>query len=151
MGQSLSKVYLHIVFHTKSNGIKLQPNVLPDLFAYIGGITRQYDSYSIQVGGTTDHIHLLCTLPRTITIAKLVEEIKKSSSKWLKTRSTDYQWFEWQTGYGAFSVSHSQVNTVVNYILTQEEHHKKVSTRNEYLQWLSQYEVECDDRYFLQD
>lgn len=151
MGQSLSKVYLHTIFHIKAQGISILPETREALYAYIGGITRTMESACIMAGGTTNHVHLLCTLPRTISIAKLVEEIKRASSKWLKTQDCHYAKFEWQAGYGAFSVSQSQVEKVKTYINNQMEHHAHKSAADEYMDLLAAYETEYDPRYFLRD
>lgn len=151
MGQSLSKIYLHIIFHVKSSGVKILMETRDNLYAYINGIVKQNNVHCIQVGGTTDHVHLLCTLPRTITVAHIVEEIKRNSSKWLKEQNVHYAKFEWQTGYGVFSVSQSQVNTVTTYIQNQIEHHKHKSPFEEYEEWLRAYETEYDPRYFMKD
>ena len=109
------------------------------------------NSNVIIVGGETDHVHLLCTLPRDITIAKFMEEVKKSSSKWIKTINPSYQWFSWQRGYGIFSVSQSQLETVRKYIENQEEHHKKVAFNEEFIDWLKAYNVEYNPEYLFSD
>lgn len=103
------------------------------------------------VGGEPEHIHLLYTLPRTLSIADFVEEIKRGSSHWIKSLSPEYEKFMWQRGYGVFSVSHSKLESVTNYIANQEAHHKKMSFRDEYEQWLNEYEVVFDDKYLWTD
>ena len=99
------------------------------------------------IGGTSDHIHVLCTLPKTIAPADLVEEIKKSSSKWIKTKGVHYQNFYWQDGYGGFSVSNSGVDSLKRYIVNQKKHHEKVSSIDEYKNLLEEYGIPYEDRY----
>jgi len=99
------------------------------------------------VGGYRDHVHILCELSRTITIAKLVEEIKRESSKWVKIQGEAYHSFYWQSGYGAFAVAQSHVKNVIQYIRNQETHHKKQSFKDEYKYLLQKNEVVFDERY----
>ena len=106
---------------------RILPDIEDELYAYIGGILRNCKSYALQIGGTTDHLHILCILHKTITLADLPEEIKKSSSKWIKTKGDHYRNFYWQDGYGGFSVSSGQVEVVRKYISNQKDHHKKIS------------------------
>jgi putative transposase len=94
-----------------------------------------------------DHLHIVCTLSRTITIAGLIEEIKTNSSKWIKTKRKEFQRFGWENGYGAFSIGQSQLDTVKHYIETQKEHHKKMTFQEEFREFLRRYEIEHDERY----
>ena len=113
----------------------------------MGGILRNYRSIPLQIGGTSDHIHILCTLPKTMTPADLVEEIKKSSSKWIKTKGENYRNFYWQDGYGGFSVSKSAVDRVKQYILGQKKHHGKVPFMKEYKALLNSHGIPFEERY----
>jgi putative transposase len=113
----------------------------------VGVILKNYKSIPLQIGGTSDHINILCTLPKTIAPADLVEEIKKSSSKWIKTKGAHYNNFYWQDGYGGFSVSNSGVDGVKRYILNQKKHHEKVSFMAEYKNLLEAYGIPYEDRY----
>lgn len=149
MAQSLSQVHIHIVFHTKTMTIRRTD--LPRLWAYIAGVARGVGSMVTIVGGETDHVHMLCTLPRTITMSDFLEEIKRNSSHWIKSLSPQYNEFTWQRGYGVFSVSQSKLPIVENYIKNQEEHHRRVSFREEYEQWLQQYDIAYDDKYLWSD
>lgn len=151
MGQSLSTVYIHVVFHIKTTSVGISSEIRDNLYKYINGIIQGLGSICLQAGGTENHVHLLCTLPRTMAIAKLIEEIKRNSSKWIKAQHDMYRLFEWQSGYGVFSVSQSQVNTVIKYIQNQEEHHKKQGVEEELMDWCRMYNAETDDRYFLRD
>jgi REP element-mobilizing transposase RayT len=125
----------------------IRPEIEVELYSYLGGILKNYKSNPIQIGGTSDHIHILCSLPKTMAPADLLEEIKKSSSKWIKTKGPHYQNFYWQDGYGGFSVSNSGVDTVKKYIITQKEHHKKLSVMDEYKNLLDAYGIQYEERY----
>jgi putative transposase len=147
MPQSLAKVYLHITFSTKYRQPMIKSDVENELHKYLASIGRANDSPSIAINGVSDHIHILCVLSRKITISKLVEELKKSSSKWIKTKGSNYKDFYWQNGYGVFSVSQSGVDVVKKYIQNQKEHHKKKSFQEEYLDLLKKYDMEYDTKY----
>ena len=147
MSQSYVQFYTHIVFHTKNNIKFIREEIEDELYSYLGGILRNYKSIPIQIGGTSDHVHVLCTLPKTMTPADLVEEIKKSSSKWIKTKESHYRNFYWQDGYGGFSVGWSQVEIVKNYIRNQKEHHRKVEFLDEYKMLLDEYGISYEERY----
>lgn len=151
MAQSLSQIYIHLVFHIKNEGIAILEDDCPKVYAYIDGILRNKGSFVIQIGGMPDHIHVLCTLPRTISTADLVEDIKKCSSKWLKTINSRYTKFAWQSGYGVFSVSDSQVEKTKQYILNQIEHHKKRTFQDEYIEFLKHYHIEYNEDYLFSD
>ena len=147
MSQSFSKIYCHIVFHTKNNIKFIREDIEDELYAYLGGVLRNCKSISFQIGGTSDHIHILCTLPRTMAPADLAEELKKSTSKWMKTKGSNYRDFYWQEGYGAFSVGWSQVDTVKSYIRDQKVHHSRVSFIDEYKKLLEENGIVYDERY----
>jgi len=147
MSQSFSKFYSHIVFHTKDNVKFIREDIEDELYSYMGGILRNCKSIPFQIGGTSDHIHILCTLPRTITLADLAEEVKKRSSKWIKTKGPQYKSFYWQEGYGGFSVGWSQVETIKKYIMNQKKHHANVSFMDEYKRLLKENGIEFDERY----
>jgi len=138
---------VHVVFHTRNNATLIGKDIEEALYSYLGGILKNIRSIPFQIGGTSNHIHVLCTLPRTITIAELAEEIKKSSSKWIKTRGDRYRYFYWHEGYGGFSVGWSQVEMIKRYIINQKIHHGKVSFVNEYKRLLEENGVEFDERY----
>ena len=102
MSQSLSKLYVHIIFHIKNARSKIRNEVLNDLYAYIGSIIKDNESIPIQTNGIEDHVHILCVMLKNIALAKLVEEIKRHSSQWIKTKDSYYAQFAWQGGYGGF-------------------------------------------------
>ena len=147
MPQSLSYLLVHIVFSTKDRASLLTPEIRPDLYAYLSTVARNVGCECYRVGGVTDHVHLAIRLSRTITIAHLVEELKTSSSKWLKTQLPALAQFAWQNGYGAFSVGPSDLEALRKYIDTQEEHHRTHTFQEEYRAFLKRYGVEFDERY----
>jgi len=147
MSQSFVQFYAHIVFHTKNNRPLIKPEIEAELYSYLGGILKSYKSNPIQIGGTTDHVHILCTIPKTMAPADLVEEIKKSSSKWIKTKNSQYQDFYWQDGYGGFSIGSSGVDGLKRYILNQKEHHHNLSAIDEYKKLLDEYGIPYEDKY----
>lgn len=149
MAQSLSQIYVHLVFHVKQSPINREH--LKQLWAYITGIIRKKNCFIEIVGGEPDHVHILCTLPRTESVSQFIEDIKRETSKWIKTVSPIYKSFSWQRGYAIYSISQSKVDIVRKYIANQEEHHKKVSFKDEYVQWLKEYGVEYDEKYLWTD
>lgn len=133
MPQSLSQVHLHLVFSTKDRVPFLSnPSIRRQMHAYLATALTSLGSFHRIIGGTADHIHALFDLSRTSDIAKIVRELKRSSSIWVKTKGKDTASFHWQQGYGVFSVSHSNLKRVSEYIRNQEEHHKKLSFQDEY-------------------
>jgi len=148
MPQSLAQIYLHIVFSTKGRRRYLQnDSIRTELHSYLGGTCRNLNCPSLCVGGVEDHVHILCRLSRTLSVADLVRELKRESSKWLKTKSPDLVIFEWQAGYGAFSISPGHVEKLREYIAGQEEHHKFESFQDEFRRFLANYGIEYDERY----
>lgn len=148
MPQSLAKVLVHIVFSTKHRYPFLADmTIRSEMHAYLGGICNNLECTVLIVGGVADHVHILCVLSRNITIAKLVGEIKRSSSKWIKTKGRMLGKYAWQNGYGAFSVGQSEVERVRKYISMQEEHHRKRTFQDEYRLFLTKYEVQYNERY----
>ncbi len=121
--------------------------VRPSLHAYLATVARNNDCECFRAGGTADHVHLAVRLSRTITVAKLVETLKTSSSKWIKIQLPELTSFSWQRGYGAFSVSPSHLDALQQYIKTQEEHHQTRSFKEEYQAILAKYSIEYDERY----
>ena len=133
-----------MIFSTKHREPMISTEALPNLHGYIVGILKNLKSPSIQTGGVHDHVHICFALGRTVTQAQVVEEVKKSSSKWMKDEG-GCPGFSWQAGYGAFSVSESQLETVVKYIQNQAEHHRKVPFQDEYRTFLEPHPVEYDE------
>src|SRR5260370_7217983 len=132
MPQSLSRILVHLVFSTKNRERFLTPAVQTELPPYLAGVLKAIDCPSLQVGGVEDHVHLFFGLSRTRTIADIVETVKTSSSKWIKTKGAGFKNFHWQSGYAAFSVSQSDAETVVAYIRNQAQHHPKMTFKATY-------------------
>ena len=151
MASTLVKINIHLVFHVKSTGIRIREEDLERLFSYLGGIIRSIGGSPVQVGGMPDHIHILSSLPKTLSLADFVRTIKADSSKWIKTLDDYYQSFAWQEGYGAFSVSASQMKHTISYIMGQAEHHKKRTFIEEYKLFLEAYGIEYDEMFAFKD
>ncbi len=151
MSQSLSKLYIHIVFHIKTTSCSIRKQEKKELYAYMGAIIKDNQSIPILINGVEDHVHILCIMSKNIALAKLVEEIKRHSSRWIKTKDSYYSNFAWQGGYGGFSVSQSLHSKTKQYIANQEEHHKKKSFREEYLLFLKEYGIDYNDQYLWSD
>ena len=148
MPQSLSAVYIHLVFSTKHRRPALRDSVRREaLHAYLGSASKNLDCPPILVGGTEDHVHLLCRFGRTIAQAEWVKELKRVSHLWLQEQGPAYADFQWQGGYADFSVSQSNLEAVKQYIAGQEEHHRKLSFQDELRALLRKDEIEWDERY----
>lgn len=151
MSQSLSKLYVHLVFHIKFNSVPIRSEDENHLYAYIGSIIKDNQSMPILINGTKDHLHILCVQSKNIALAKLVEEIKRHSSRWIKTLGPYYRQFAWQGGYAGFSVSPSLYDRTKKYIANQEEHHKKATFKEELITFLKEYNIEYDEHYLWTD
>jgi putative transposase len=147
MPQSLSKVVLHVVFSTKNREPWLDLDVRPRMHAYLATICRDLGAELVLVGGVADHVHVVTTLPRTVSQAQMIEQVKKTSSKWIKACDFRYRGFFWQRGYGAFSVSPSQLQIVLEYLNQQQEHHQTRTFQEEYRDLLRKHDVAFDERY----
>ena len=148
MPQSLMKIYIHIIFSTKKHvGLLADEDICSQMHTYLASILREYDCPAIIIGGVADHVHILCHLSKTNTLAKVIGETKRNSSKWIKTKNSNLLSFQWQNGYGAFSVSYSNVESVKDYIANQERHHQKMSFQEEFRIFLKKHKVEFDEQY----
>jgi len=147
MGQSLSAIYIHAVFRTKFGKPWIDQAIENDLHAYIAAILKTLDSPALKINSMPDHIHLLFRLSKNQSLSYIMQIIKKDSSKWMKSRG--YGHFKWQIGYGAFSVSSSEIQAVTQYIINQKEHHKKKSYKEELETLMDKYNVdEYSHQYF---
>ena len=151
MASSLVRIDIHLIFHVKAAGVNFRDEDLPQIFRYIGGIINGLGGIPIEIGGTTNHVHILTSLPKSMPLIDFVREIKAYSSKWLKQLDDHYMPFAWQDGYGAFSVSPSLLDKTVQYIRKQEEHHKTRSFNEEYRLLLEAYGIDYDERYAFGD
>jgi REP element-mobilizing transposase RayT len=147
MPQSLSQVIVHIVFSTKDRYRWLDDTIASRMHAYLATICRDCSSEAYRVGGVADHVHLAVRLGRTVTQAQLIEKMKTASSSWIKKQKDTYQRFHWQRGYGAFSIGFSQLETLIEYIDTQAEHHRARTFQEEYRQFLRKYRIPFDEHY----
>jgi len=147
MPQSLSSILIHLIFSTKNREPFITPEVEPELHPYLASIFRAMKSPSLAIDGTADHVHILFSLSRIVTVAKLVEEVKTESSKWIKTKGPAFRNFHWQKGYGAFSIGQSNVTGLKRYIRSQKQHHKRISFQDEYRKFLASYGIEYDELY----
>ncbi|MEK7951903.1 IS200/IS605 family transposase [Luteolibacter soli] len=147
MPQSLSRILIHLVFSTKNREPALSTALQAELHPYLAGTLDSMDCPSLRVGGVGDHVHMLFGLSRTKTIAEVVEAVKTSSSKWIKSKDARLSSFHWQSGYAAFSVSQSDADQVVAYLANQAEHHRKRTFQEEYRLLLEKYQVPFDERY----
>jgi putative transposase len=148
MPQSLARVLVHIVFSTKNRYPFLADNISrSEMHAYLGGTCNELECSVLTVGGAADHVHILCALSRNLSIAKIVGDIKRGSSKWIKTKGRMLTKFAWQNGYGVFSVGQSEAERVRQYIVGQEDHHKKKTFQDEYRSFLKESGVNYDERY----
>ena len=132
MGKTLSLVYTHLIFSTKNREPSLGEELRERLWRYLGGICNDMDCPPVQIGGTADHIHILCILSRECSLGELVKVLKSKSSSWIKSLAPEYSNFFWQTGYGVFSVNPQEKKIVTEYIRNQAEHHKKRSFRKNF-------------------
>jgi len=147
MTQSLSLVIVHFIFSTKGRCPLLGPDVRPDLHAYTATVVRNLGCQAYRVGGVEDHVHLAIRLSRTLSIAELMQEVKTTTSKWMKTQSPQHVDFGWQRGYAAFSVGPSDLNALITYIDNQEQHHRTRSFQDELRMFLKKYGVQFDEAY----
>jgi putative transposase len=147
MAQTHVSLFIHLIFSTKNRVDLIRPEIEAELFAYIGGILRNADSKLLAANGTANHLHLLLSLNKSVLLPTLVGDIKRSSSKWLKTKGGMLNKFQWQDGYSAFSVGHTQVNDVSKYIAGQKEHHKTKLFEAEMRGFYRKYDIVYDERY----
>ena len=147
MSQSLARLCVHLVFSTKYREPFLHDGIRADLHAYMAVVIKNTGCSNLIINSVEDHVHILLDLGRTVAVSNVVENIKKSSSKWIKTKGREFSAFAWQAGYGAFAVSESNVAAVRQYIARQEEHHRKVNFQDEYRAFLTKHKITFDERY----
>jgi len=142
--------YFHCVFSTKERRPLFPPSLQERLWPYLGGIVRQNNMQAIEIGGVADYVHLLLSLPSTLSLAKALQLIKGGSSKWVHDTFPEHRLFGWQVKYGAFSVSVSQLDKTIHYIQTQPGHHRKMTFQEEFLALLKKHRIAYDERYLWQ-
>ena len=151
MANSMVKIDVHLIFHIKTTSVQMNTGDLQQIFAYIGGVLKEYGGIPFIVGGITDHVHILSSLPQNMTISEMARITKANSSRWIKTLSPIYSKFAWQNGYGAFSVSPSLLDKTILYIKNQERHHRTKSFQDEYKAFLEAYQIPYDEKYLFND
>ena len=149
MAGTFSKIYIQYVFAVKGRQNLLLKPWRADVFKYMSGIIKEKGQKSIIVNGVSDHVHVFVGLKPSMCIADLVRDIKNNSSKFINEQKWLNNRFSWQEGYGAFSYAHSQIETVYQYILNQDAHHKNKTFRSEYLDFLKKFEVEYNEKYLF--
>lgn len=149
MGQSLSQLYVHLTFGTKGRLPLIHEQFEADLHKYINGILKNLESPVLTINSVPDHIHILFRLSKNYALATVVQEVKKSSSKWMKSDGPKNRAFRWQIGYGAFSVSSSKIEIVGKYIRDQKQHHRKINYKKELERFMKMYDViDYNPEYF---
>ena len=148
---TFTKLNYHIVFATKRRSPLIIGELQTRLYEYLGGIIRAKSGHLVEVGGVADHIHLLAQLSPKFAISDVIRDIKGSSSAWVNAEKLSQQHFEWQKGYGAFTVSYSSCGSVQNYIRNQEEHHRRRSFEEEYIDFLERHQITFERRYLFED
>lgn len=149
MPGTFSQLYIQVVFAVKGRENLISQSWKDDLHRYIAGIIKGKAQKSIIVNGMPDHIHAFLGLKPSMAVSDLVRDIKNNSSKWINENKLIKGKFSWQEGYGAFSYAHSQIDSVYNYILNQEEHHRTKTFREEYVDFLKRFEVEYNEKYLF--
>jgi putative transposase len=147
MANTYASLHYHIIFSTKNREPWLVPDIAQRLWGFIGGIARTHKMTALQMGGIEDHVHALITAPPRIAPAQIAQYLKAGSSKWIHEEYRSLRSFSWQDGYGAFTVSKSNIPEVIRYIQNQREHHRKVTFQEEYLEFLRKNGIEYDERY----
>lgn len=151
MPNTYTQIYLHLIFAVQNRASLIHPDWKEELYKYITGIVKKNGHKLIAINGMPNHLHIAVGYKPHQLIPALLQDIKGDSSKWINSKKFIRGHFSWQAGYGAFSFSHSQIDAVVKYIKNQEEHHKKKSFREEYLNLLKKYEIVFDEKYILED
>lgn len=151
MANTYHQIYVHVVFAVKHREAIIKKEWQFRLFGVIGNLINEANCKTVIVNGAEDHVHCLIGLKPTVSVAELMQAVKAKSSKYINDHSLTPKRFEWQEGYGVFSYSQSQLDSVYKYIQNQEEHHKKQTFRDEYLEFLQKFKVEYDEQYIFKD
>ena len=147
---TFSKLSYHVVFGTKYRQKSIDDSIQIQLYKYIGGIVRNIGGSMIQIGGVEDHIHVLTNLPPSKSVSNCIRDIKANSSRWINELPETKSTFAWQKGYGAFTVSFSQIPIVTRYIENQKTHHLKMTFKQEYLAMLKRHQIPFEDKYLFE-
>lgn len=147
MANTYASLYYHIIFSTKNRVAWIKPEIEQRVWQYIGGVARHHRMTALQIGGIEDHIHALVIAPPILAPSQMAQYLKGDSSKWIHEEFPDLRGFAWQEGYGAFTVSKSNLPEVIAYIQNQRKHHEKRSFQDEYRDFLRKHDIEYDERY----
>ncbi|WDF64637.1 IS200/IS605 family transposase [Flavobacterium sp. KACC 22763] len=151
MANTYTQIHIHFVFAVKYRRAMIHKNWKDELFKYISGIIKNNNHKLLAIKGVSDHIHILIGIRPVQSISELMKSVKQNSSKWINENKFANNHFEWQEGYGAFSYSKSQLNAVIAYIENQEQHHKKKTFREEYINFLEKFEVDYDEKFIFKE
>jgi len=151
MANTYSKIYIQVVFAVKGRQSLIKNNWKEELYKYITGITKNKKQKLIAINGVDDHVHLFLGIKPDICLSNLIRDIKANSSSFINDRKLVKGKFNWQDGYGAFSYSHSHIDKVCKYIMNQEEHHRKKTFREEYIELLKKFQIDYDEKYLFED
>jgi REP element-mobilizing transposase RayT len=147
MANTYTCLQYHVTFSTKNRERWITPDLEPRLWAYLGGIARDNGIVPLKIGGIEDHVHLVLGVPPTLAPSKMVQLLKGGSSKWIHDAFPVLRGFRWQDGYGAFTVSKSNLPEVITYVETQREHHRSKTFQEEFRALLDRHGIEYDERY----
>jgi len=147
MSQTLTSLLVHAIFSTKDRLDMIAPEIEPRLYGYLGSIARKQQSRLLDAGGTANHIHLLISRSKNIALSDLMGELKRGSSKWMKEQGSQFSKFQWQDGYGGFSIGASQIANVESYLAKQKHHHRKTTFQEEFIEFLKKYEIGYNEKY----
>jgi REP element-mobilizing transposase RayT len=147
MSRTFTNLLTHVVFSTKDREPIIVPDLKVELYAYLGGLARELKGKAYGINGTTDHVHMLISLPPVVSMSDALRFLKSNSSGWVHDKWPRKRSFAWQLGYGAFSVSKSNVPNVLTYLSNQEAHHRRITFKEEFVDFLVRHEIEYDERY----
>lgn len=147
MSHTYTNLLTHVTFSTKNRAAHIDDDLKPRLLPYMGGILRELGAKAVAINAQPDHVHLLVALPPTLAVADAMRVLKTNSSRWVHEQWPSRRVFGWQTGYGAFSVSRSNVEVVTSYIASQDEHHRTLTFQDEFLTLLKKHGIAYDERY----
>ena len=150
MANTYSQIHVHLVFAAKARYPQLTNQHQKQIHAYLAGKAKENECYINAIGGTDDHIHILININPKYSISDIAKILKGSSSHYINEKKISYTHFEWQTGYGAFSVSQSNLSKVIDYIRSQAEHHRKLSFMDEYVSLLDKYKISYEKPYLFE-
>ena len=150
MANTYTQIFIHTIFAVKKRAIHIKPEWENDLYSYMTGIVKKNNHKLICINGMSDHVHMLISLNSSFPLANLIRDIKQFSTLWINKRDDVINKFSWQSGYGAFSYSKSQVPSVINYIKNQKLHHAKYNFIDEYKYFLTKFAVDYDEKYIFE-